>query len=366
MLRPELLTLRRYVPGKPISEVQAEYGLETVHKLASNENPLGPSPKAVHAAMGCLSHLELYPDASAQALREGIGRHWGVDAERIVVGDGSDELLRLLASMFISAGDEAIMADLTFGVYSHAVNLMGGTAVRVPLKDFKHDLPTMLSLCTDRTKMVFICNPNNPTGTYLAKAELTHFIERLPQNVVVVLDEAYYEFVTHSEPADGLDYLRDGHNVVVLRTFSKAYGLAGLRVGYAMTTPEYAAMLNTVRAPFNVNTVAQVAGLAALDDHEHLAATVGNNTTERAKLVQGLKSLGCSIVPSETNFVLTGVHVDTRELYPRLLRHGVVVRPGYEFGLSTFLRISVGTSEQMNACLSALQHELNALGKLDS
>ena len=366
MLRPELLALRRYVPGKPISHVQAEYGLETVHKLASNENPLGPSPKAIQAASECLSHLELYPDATAAALREGIAEHWGLEAERIVIGDGSDELLRLLASMFISSGDEAIMADLTFGVYSHAVNLMGGTAVRVPLQDFKHDLPTMLSLCSDKTKMVFICNPNNPTGTYLTKPELTHFMEQLPEHIVVVLDEAYYEFVTHPERADGLDYLRSGHNVVVLRTFSKAYGLAGLRVGYAMTTPEYAAMLNTVRAPFNVNTVAQVAGLAALDDHAHLAATVSNNTTERAKLVADLQSLGCTVVPSEANFVLANVNVDSRDLYPRLLRHGVVVRPGYEFGLLTYLRISVGTTEQMRACFAALQQELLVLGKLDS
>lgn len=366
MLRPELLTLRRYVPGKPISEVQAEYGLETVHKLASNENPLGPSPKAVKAATECLSHLELYPDASAEALREGIGRHWGVGVERIVVGDGSDELLRLLASMFISVGDEAIMADLTFGVYSHAVNLMGGTSVRVPLKEYKHDLTTMLSFCNNKTKMVFICNPNNPTGTYLTRQEIKDFIESLPKGIVVVLDEAYYEFVTHSDRADGLEYLRDGYNVVVLRTFSKAYGLAGLRVGYAMTTPEYAAMLNTVRAPFNVNTVAQVAGLAALDDHGHLAATVGNNTIERAKLVSDLKSIGCTVVPSEANFVLTNVHVDTRELYPRLLQHGVVVRPGYEFGLPTYLRISVGTPEQMTACFSALHQELSHMGKLDS
>jgi len=274
------------------------------------------------------------------------------------VGDGSDELLRLLASMFISPGDEAVMADLTFGVYAHAVNLMGGKSVKVPLKSFYHDLDAMLAACNERTKMVFICNPNNPTGTYLPKTELDKFVAKLPEHIILVLDEAYFEFVTELDRADGLDYLRSGRNVVVLRTFSKAYGLAGLRVGYAMTTPEFATMLNTVRAPFNVNTVAQVAALAALTDTDHLTTTIENNTVGRTKLILDLQQLGCTTVPSEANFVLADVHNDTNDLYTRLLKHGVVIRPGFEFGLKSFVRISVGTFTQMEACLAALKAEI--------
>lgn len=363
MLRAELAKLNRYIPGKPIADVQAEYGLGIVHKLASNENPLGPSPLAVQAAMATLAHLELYPDATAHALRARLSEHWQVAREQLVVGDGSDELLRLLATMFISPGDEAVMADLTFGVYSHAVHLMGGVAVKVPLKEFTHDLEAMLQLCGAKTKMVFICNPNNPTGTSVTHSELANFVSRLPRNIVVVLDEAYFEFDNNSARADGLELLRQGENVVVLRTFSKAYGLAGLRVGYAITTAEYASMLNTVRAPFNVNTVAQVAGRAALDDHAHLSATLANNSALRTRLTADLQALGCTVVPSQANFVLVNLGVDSRQLYPRLLRHGVVIRPGYEFGLPTYGRISIGTLEQMDACIAALKIEL---GKLDT
>ncbi|MDP3058417.1 MAG: histidinol-phosphate transaminase, partial [bacterium] len=354
MLRPEISSLVRYIPGKPISEVQKEYSLSQVHKLASNENPLGPSPLAVHAVRENLNELNLYPDASALALRQRLAEHWQVNSDQIVVGDGSDELLRLIASLFISPESEAVMADVTFGVYAHAVKLMGGKAVKVPLKEYKHDLEGMLSACNANTKMVFVCNPNNPTGTYLDKTEIDDFVAVLPKHIVVVFDEAYYEFVRSHNPSDGLNLLRAGRKVAVMRTFSKAYGLAGLRIGYVITTVEFAAALNTVRAPFNVNALAQVAGRAALDDNLHLSATLDNNRKGLNRLTGALKDLGCTVVPTQANFLLTDVKSDSRLLYPRLLSHGVVVRPGYEFGMSNYLRISIGLPEQIEACIRAL------------
>lgn len=318
--------LTPYSPGKPLEELERELGITNAVKLASNENPRGTSPLALAALSQGLASLHRYPDGGAHRLREALGEHWKVAPERIVVGNGSDELISLLIHTFLAPGEEAVMADHTFVIYHMAVTGAHGRPIQVPLRDWKHDLDAMADAVSERTRLLFICNPNNPTGTIVSADEVASLMARVPDHVVVVFDEAYFEYVQASEFPDTLRLVQENRNVVVLRTFSKIYGLAGLRIGYGMTTPEIAGYLHRLRPPFNANAVAQYAAIAALRDERHVAESRAMNRTEMAAMQAGLTALGLQPVSSEANFLYVDTKRDGREVFERLLKQGVIVR----------------------------------------
>jgi len=355
-VHPDIAALSPYVPGKPIEELQRELGLTRVIKLASNENPLGPSPKALAVVNETAATLHRYPDGGAYRLREALADRWKVTLEHIILGNGSDEILGMLARTFLSPGDEAVMADQTFVIYKMEVMAAHGKAVTIPLKQWRHDLSAMAAAITARTRLLFLCNPNNPTGTMVSAEEVGRLLSRLPEHVIVVFDEAYVEYVRSAEFPDSLAYVREGRNVIVLRTFSKIYGLAGLRIGYGVTTPEMTNLLNRVRPPFNANSIAQRAALAALDDDEHVANSRAVNQAGMEQVVAGLKTLGFAPIPSEANFVYFDAGRDGRELFEALLHQGVIVRHIE----GRMVRVTIGQAEDNQAFLAALARVIQA------
>jgi histidinol-phosphate aminotransferase len=355
-VHPDIAALSPYVPGKPIEELQREFGLARVIKLASNENPLGPSPKAMAVINEGVATLHRYPDGGAFRLREALADRWKVTADQVIVGNGSDEILGLLARTFLSPGDEAVMADHTFVIYRMEVMAAHGKAVVVPLVQWRHDVRAMAAAITERTRLVFICNPNNPTGTMVSVEEVEQLLARVPEHVVVVFDEAYFEYVRSSQFPDSMAYVKQGRNAIVLRTFSKIYGLAGLRIGYGVTTPEIANFLNRVRPPFNANSLAQRAALAALDDDEHVAKSRAVNQAGMEQVVSGLRGLGLAPIPSEANFVYFDVGRDGRQVFESLLRVGIIVRPIE----GRMIRVTIGQAAENTAFLTALGEVLAA------
>jgi histidinol-phosphate aminotransferase len=355
-VHPDIAALSPYVPGKPIEELQREFGLARVIKLASNENPLGPSPKAMAVINEGVATLHRYPDGGAFRLREALADRWKVTADQVIVGNGSDEILGLLARTFLSPGDEAVMADHTFVIYRMEVMAAHGKAVVVPLVQWRHDVRAMAAAITERTRLVFICNPNNPTGTMVSVEEVEQLLARVPEHVVVVFDEAYFEYVRSSQFPDSMAYVQQGRNAIVLRTFSKIYGLAGLRIGYGVTTPEIANFLNRVRPPFNANSLAQRAALAALDDDEHVAKSRAVNQAGMEQVVSGLRGLGLAPIPSEANFVYFDVGRDGRQVFESLLRVGIIVRPIE----GRMIRVTIGQAAENTAFLTALGEVLAA------
>jgi histidinol-phosphate aminotransferase len=356
---PEYISrLKPYVPGKPIEELERELGLTDIIKLASNESPLGPSPKAIAAIRETASNAHFYLEGSAPVLRAAVAEHLDVDPSLLVFGNGSDEVLLLLTTTLIDGpSDEIIIGDPSFAMYEIYATMANATLIKVPLNDQTHDLAAMADCITDRTKLIFIANPNNPTGTLVEQPEIDAFIARVPDTVTVVFDEAYDEFVDQSKRPSTLPYVLRGRNVVVTRTFSKAYALAGLRVGYGIAPKELASYLDRVRSPFNVNLIAQAAATAALADKAHLAQSVAVNTWGRKQLEGGATKLGMPFVPSQANFVMIDVSPSGHTglaVYNALLREGVIVRPCAGFGLPNFIRVSVGTSEQIDRFLAAL------------
>jgi histidinol-phosphate aminotransferase len=360
MASPHLASLLPYSPGKPIEEVEREFGVAGAAKLASNENPFGPSPLAVKAIREAAAGVHRYPDGAGTVLRARLAEHLGVEAAQIALGNGSNELLDLVARIFLEPGDEAVMACPAFIVYRMACQALGASAVEVSCRDFVHDLEKMGAAVTSRTKLVFVGNPNNPTGTALSPAALEAFVRRLPPEPLLVLDEAYWEFLPDPERPRSLDWVREGRRCFVLRTFSKVYGLAGLRIGYGVGPPELIGLLDRLRAPFNVNALAQVAAVAALEDGGHLTRTVAGTAAGRAALVAGLTALGFPPVPSVTNFLLVDVRRDGAAVTEALLRRGVIVRPMGGYGLPSHLRITVGTPEENARALEALRVVLAA------
>lgn len=336
--------LRPYVPGKPIEEVEREYGVRNIIKLASNENPLGPSPRALEAIRAAAENLALYPDGSCYALTHALARHWDVAPENLAVGNGSDEIIHYLGLAYLRPGDEVLTADPTFVRYEAAAVLNQATYVAVPVRGFRYDLEAMAERISPRTRMVFIANPNNPTGTMVGRRELERFLERCPGQTLVVLDEAYCEYVEDADYPDGLVYVREGRNVVVLRTFSKIYALAGLRVGYGLARPEIIAALHQVREPFNVNSLAQAAALASLEDPEQVTRSRRANAEGRDYLYRELRRLDLPYVDTQANFVIADVRRPCRPVFDSLLRRGVIVRTGDIFGLPTCLRVTIGTA----------------------
>lgn len=357
-IRPNVLQMTPYSPGKPISEVQRELGLERVIKLASNENPLGPSPKAVAALKRAAEEAHLYPDGAAHDFRQAVSDRYGVPYSQILVGNGSDELIHLLGLVFLDGPeDEIIVGHPSFVRYDAAAHLADSRIVQVPLDSgYRHDLPAMAKAITDQTKLLFIANPNNPTGTYVTRQEVDRLFADLPDHVTVVLDEAYYEFA--KEQADypvSTDYVEQGKNVVGLRTLSKAYGLAGIRLGFGFTTPEIADAINRAREPFNVNSLAQLAGIAALSDEDHVARTLENNRIGMKRIVDCFERVGAMPCKSYANFVFADLGRPSRPVFQALLERGIIVRPGDVLGAPTCLRVSVGTEEENELFAQALE-----------
>ena len=356
-VHPTIANLVPYSPGKPLDELERELGIRGAVKLASNENPLGPSPMALAAMDEATGTVHRYPDGGAHGLTRALADRWNVSGNQIVVGNGSDEIISLLVKTFVNPGEEAVMADHTFIMYKLAVTGGHGLCTEVPLKDWRHDLPAMARAITGRTRLVFVCNPNNPTGTMVTHEEVREFMAAMPDDVIVVFDEAYYEYVRAPQYPDTVDYVRQNRAVVVLRTFSKVYGLAGLRVGYGITSPEIVEHLHRVRNPFNVNTLAQVAACAALDDERHVAESRALNEAEMAAVDHGLRALGLAPLPSQANFLYFDVQRNGREVFDRLLREGVIVR---HLG-GSMLRVTIGRPEENRRFLTALSHVLGAL-----
>jgi len=349
-----ILGIAPYEPGKPIEELERELGIHDAIKLASNENPLPPSERVQKAIVAALPTLNRYPDGGGFYLRQALAKKHGVTPEHVVLGNGSNELIELLVHAFMRPGDEAVVPHPSFVVYPMSVQAAGGIRVVVMLRDYRLDLEAMGRAVTPLTKLVFIANPNNPTATMVTADEVERFMARVPDRTIVVFDEAYVEFAQGPDFPDSLGYMKQGRKVVVLRTFSKAASLAGLRVGYGVADPDAVALLNRIRPPFNVNSLAQAAALAALDDEPHILECVRLIDAGRQFLYDEFKALGLKYVPSRANFILVDVGRSAAEIYQKLLREGVIVRPMTSFGMETALRITVGTPQENRRLVRAL------------
>jgi histidinol-phosphate aminotransferase len=359
LLPPWSSRIRPYPPGTPIEEVERELGHSAI-KLASNENPLGPSPHAVEAIRVHLGQVNLYPDGSGFYLRRKLAELQNLEMDQIILGAGSTDLIELAAKTFLTASDEAITSESTFYIYRLAVNEMGTVLVETPLRDAGIDLSAISHAVSPRTKMIFLANPNNPTGTLFTADELSRFLNSIPTHVLVVLDEAYYEYVQRDDYSHSLDEVRAGRNLLVLRTFSKVYGLAGLRIGFGMGHPELIESLNRIRSPFNASMVAQAAALAALDDREHVARSVESNVREMKFVTEELALLGVHYTPSAGNFLLIDTGRDCEQDFVRLLHEGVIVRPMKLYGFPTSLRVTIGAHEENEVFLEALKRVMTA------
>lgn len=332
-----------YQPGKPIAELAREMGLEVnqIVKLASNENPLGVGPKAYAAMRDALEDIARYPDGNSFALRDAVSTRFSVKPDQLVFGNGSNDILELAARAYLASGAEAIYSQHAFAVYALVTQAVGAKGVVIAAKDFGHDLPAMLAAINQRTRMLFIANPNNPTGTLLSKDDLLSFLRLVPKQVLVVLDEAYDEYLPDTLKSESVDWLAEFDNLIISRTFSKAYGLAGLRIGFGMAHAEVADIMNRVRQPFNVNSVAQAAAVAALHDEDFLVRSYVLNQAGMLQITQGLTKLGLEFIPSYGNFVSFRIGNATG-IYRRLLEHGVIVRPIANYEMPDYLRVSIG------------------------
>jgi histidinol-phosphate aminotransferase len=360
LARESVLTIKPYQPGKPIEEVARELNMpeEDIIKMASNENPLGASPLGIQAIKDNAGKVNMYPDGGCYYLKQDLAEHLGVKPENLILGNGSNEVLQIIADTYIKPEDEVIYAEQSFVVYTLATLVVGATAATVPLKDYTHDLEAMADKINDKTKVIFIANPNNPTGTMIASDQVEKFMEKVPDDVIVVFDEAYYEYVERDDFPQTLKYVHDGRAVITLRTFSKIYGLAGLRIGYGISAPDIIEVLNKVRQPFNVNLISQAAARASLKDKDHVTKSVNVNREGKKYLYEELGRLDLDYVPSEANFIL--VHLDRpgAEVMEKLLREGVIVRPmtGYKFPDS--IRVTIGTMEHNKRFIASLEKVL--------
>ena len=359
-VKPHIRRLAPYVPGKPIEELERELGIRGGVKLASNENPLGPSPRAVEAMRQAAAEIHRYPDGASFALRSALSKKLGVGGDQLVFGAGADEILELIAKTLIGEGDEVVHAWPSFAMYPIVIQGMGAKGVAVPLnRDLVHDLDGILAAITKQTRVVMICNPNNPTGTSVGAEAFERFVAALPEDVVLAIDEAYYEFVRRPDFPDSLALTRRRPGTVVLRTFSKIYGLAGIRIGYGVCDQELASYLERARHPFNVNRLAEVAALAALEDEEHVRRTREINATGALYLSTALARLGVETWPTDANFILARTGA---EVYEALLEQGVIVRPMRGFGLTEHVRISIGLPEENERFIKALAELLSKRG----
>ncbi len=344
-----------YIPGKAIEEVQKEFGEKRWIKLASNENLFGPSPKAVMAIRKELPNIHLYPEGPCTDLKQALARKFSIPERMVIVSNGTDNLILLIASAFVNEGEEVVMADPTFPVYTNATQIMGGRPIKVRLKDFTHDLPAMLRKINRKTKLIFICNPNNPTGTIVTQASFNDFLSKLPKHVIVVIDEAYGDFAEDAFYPNGLDHVKEKRQAIVLRTFSKVYGLAGLRIGYALGREDLVDGLYQVRDPFPVHRLAQGAAIAALNDMEHTVRSIQFVYEGRRYLYRELDKMGISYIPSQANFILIDFERDAEEVYQAFLREGIIIRAGKTWGYPTFARVTIGRMEDNQQFIKALK-----------
>jgi histidinol-phosphate aminotransferase len=349
-----------YEPGKPIEEVEREYGITNSVKLASNENPLGPSPKAVAAMRAKLDQLNLYPDGDCYYLKQGLSRKLGVAPETLILGNGSNEIIELAARTFLRPGDEAVMAEQAFVVYQLIVQAVGGRSRAVALKNFTHDLPALAEAVTPRTRMIFLANPNNPTGTIFRRAEWERFLGKVSPDVVLIVDEAYFEYVQDADYPDSLRYHANDRAIITLRTFSKLYGLAGLRIGYGIGSKELIGLMQRVRQPFNVNAPAQWGALAALEDAEHVERSLEVNRQGLEFLRKEFARLCLEFVPSQANFILVRVGRG-QEVFRQLLKRGIIVRPTAGYRFPEHVRVTVGTMEENRKFIQALENVIGAI-----
>jgi histidinol-phosphate aminotransferase len=347
-----------YPPGKPIEELTREYGVRKPIKLASNENPLGPSPKALLAIRRALPNLHRYPDGSGFYLKQALGKVLGCSPEAILLGNGSNEIIELALKTFLRPGDEVVSPFPSFLVYEKAVKAFEGKNIQVPLKGFSLDLKAMAQRITPKTRVIIVNNPNNPTGTAFRRKEWETFLEAVPKGVLILLDEAYIDFADDPQCPKGTDYLGAHRNLLVVRTFSKAYGLAGLRIGYGVTAPDIADYMNRVRQPFNVNALALAGALGALEDEAFYRRTLALVQRGKRALERGLSQMGLSFVPSQTNFLLIRVPVKGQAVYEAMLPHGVIIRSMKSFGLEDYIRVNVGLPEENRRFLQVLKKVL--------
>ena len=358
---PEYIrSLIPYEPGKPIEEVERAYGISDSVKLASNENPLGPSPKAVAAMRARLGQLNLYPDGDCFYLKQGLSRRLGVAPERLIFGNGSNEIIELAARTFLRPGDEAVMADQAFVVYQLIVQAVGAQSRAVPLRNFTHDLPALAEAVSPRTRMIFLANPNNPTGTIFRRAEWERFLDKVSPDVLLTIDEAYFEYVQDADYPDSLRYHTKDRAIITLRTFSKLYGLAGLRIGYGIASKELISLMQRVRQPFNVNAPAQWGALAALEDAEHAGRSLDVNRHGLEFLQKEFIRLGLEFVPSQANFILVRVGRG-QEVFQQLLTQGVIVRPTAGYRFPEHVRVTVGTMEENQKFIQALEKAIRVV-----
>jgi histidinol-phosphate aminotransferase len=359
-LNPSLEHLPVYQPGRPVQEVARELGLSArnVIKLASNDNPLGPSPVALAAIKKALPSVNMYPDGSAFYLKQKLAAKLGLTPSHLILGNGSNDLIEFLGHALLGPGGEIVVSQYCFAIYPIVARLFGAEVVTVPARDYGHDLPAMLRAVTARTRLVFVANPNNPTGTLAPAAALRRLVDQLPENVVLAMDEAYLEFL--DDPPDLLPLIRAGRkpNLILLRTFSKIYGLAGLRLGYGLAHPEFIAALEKIRQPFNINSLAQEAALAALDDAAHIKKTRQNNAKGRKLFEKAFAAMKVEFVPSSANFVLAKVGAG-QEVFEQLQRRGVITRPMGGYQLPEWLRVSIGTPAENQRCIKALREVLS-------
>jgi histidinol-phosphate aminotransferase len=346
--------LSPYQAGKPIEELQRELGLEHIVKLASNENPLGPSKKVLAAIEHASADIVRYPDSNAFELKRALSQRLSISPEQLTLGNGSNDVLDLIARVFLAPGKSAVFSQHAFIVYPIVVQACGARAIVTPAKNWGHDLEAMAAAIDEDTRLIFIANPNNPTGTSVSESELVSFLDKVPERVLVVLDEAYIEYAEADSFPDGVALLKRYSNLIVTRTFSKAWGLAALRVGYSVASPEISDLLNRVRAPFNVNSFGLAAAQAVLSDEAYLEAGRETNRQGMQQLVAGLSSMGVSYIPSSGNFLAVEMPLDATLVYQKLLQAGVIVRPVAVYGMPDYLRVSIGLAEENQAFLNAL------------
>ena len=360
-----VLNIKAYIPGKPIEETKRQLGLKEVIKLASNENPFGASPKAIAAMQKCLPGVNRYPDAQGFYLKKSLAKYFKLKTDNFVLGNGSDELIDVLIKTFVQPDENIVTSQTTFLEYEIIAAVNNRKVKKAPLRYFKYDLEAMLKLVDKKTKLIFIANPNNPTGTYVAKLEVEKFLNALPKQVIVVFDEAYDSFIDVDDYPNSLSYLRKKKNVVILRTFSKAYGLAGLRLGYAIAGSEFVAYMERVRQPFNVNILAQAAGLAAIGDKDFLKKTRRLTLEGKKFIYNNLSKMSLGFVSSVANFILINVGYDGQSVFKAMLKRGVIVRDMQQYGLNNFIRLSIGTLKENRKAMVVLKNVLASLGRIN-
>lgn len=357
--RKALDSIASYVPAKSLQKIQEELGLERIIRLAANENTLGCSPKVEEAIKENFHKIFLYPDGLCKELRDELSKQLGINENKLIFGNGSFELLSLIAQAFIEEGEESIVPEPSFGWYKVVTLSMGGKIVSIPLKNHKIDLDDVKKSITNKTKVIWLCNPNNPTGTFFEKEELESLLKDVPKNIVVVLDEAYVEFVTEKSYPNSLELIDKYPNVIALRTFSKVYGLASLRVGYGIANPKFIDSINRIRLPINVNATAQIAALASLKDRGFKELVQNNNEEQKRFYYEFFEKLNLEYIPSQTNFVMVNTEKDSVRVVEEVLKRGVSLRPGLEFGMPTWLRISIGKPEENRLATEILEDVLN-------